>query len=101
MWAASCGCASAWMATAATFPYRIAENAVICTLTLTSKADLKASDMCLVDLDGKQLAGSAARTSEILLHLEIYKACRKQNRAHCHPAHATAYAITGACPLRA
>jgi L-fuculose-phosphate aldolase len=80
--------------------YRIAENAVICTPTLTSKADLKASDMCLVDLDGKQLAGSAARTSEILLHLEIYKAVPEAKACvHCHPAHATAYAITGRTPI--
>jgi L-fuculose-phosphate aldolase len=80
--------------------YRIAENAVICTPTLTSKADLKASDMCLVDLDGKQLAGSAARTSEILLHLEIYKAVPEaKSCVHCHPAHATAYAITGRVPI--
>jgi L-fuculose-phosphate aldolase len=80
--------------------YRIAENAVICTPTLTSKADLKACDMCLVDLDGKQLAGSAARTSEILLHLEIYKAVPEAKACvHCHPAHATAYAITGRVPI--
>jgi L-fuculose-phosphate aldolase len=80
--------------------YRIAENAVICTPTLTSKADLKASDMCLVDLEGKQLAGSAARTSEILLHLEIYKAVPEAKACvHCHPAHATAYAITGRVPI--
>ncbi len=80
--------------------YRIAENAVICTPTLTSKADLKASDMCLVDLNGKQLAGSAARTSEILLHLEIYKAVPEAKACvHCHPAHATAYAITGRVPI--
>lgn len=80
--------------------YRIAENAVICTPTLTSKADLKTSDMCLVDLSGKQLAGSAARTSEILLHLEIYKAVPEAKACvHCHPAHATAYAITGRVPI--
>jgi L-fuculose-phosphate aldolase len=80
--------------------YRIAENAVICTPTLTSKADLKTTDMCLVDLDGKQLAGSAARTSEILLHLEIYKAVPEaKSCVHCHPAHATAYAITGRVPI--
>jgi L-fuculose-phosphate aldolase len=80
--------------------YRIAENAVICTPTLTSKADLKTADMCLVDLDGKQLAGSAARTSEILLHLEIYKAVPEAKACvHCHPAHATAYAITGRVPI--
>lgn len=79
--------------------YRIAGDAVICTPTLCSKADLTPQDMCLVDLDGNQLAGGRARTSEILLHLEIYKAVPEAKAVvHCHPPHATAYAITGRVP---
>ncbi len=79
--------------------YRIGENTVICTPTLTSKADLTADDMCLVDLTGKQLAGSRPRTSEILMHMEIYKAVPEaKGVVHCHPIHATAYAITGRVP---
>jgi L-fuculose-phosphate aldolase len=55
--------------------------------------------MCLVDLDGNQLAGNRGRTSEILLHLEIYKAVPEAKAVvHCHPPHATAYAITGHVP---
>src|ERR1017187_10074950 len=45
--------------------YRIGPNAVICTPTLMSKADLRPEDLCLVDLEGKQLAGCRPRTSEI------------------------------------
>jgi len=79
--------------------YRIAEDAVICTPTLVSKADLQPEDLCLVDLAGNQLAGGKARTSEILLHLEIYKSVPEAKAvAHCHPPHATAYAITGRIP---
>ena len=53
----------------------------------------------MVDLEGNQLAGSAARTSEIFLHLEIYKAVPEaKGVVHCHPPHATAYAITGRVP---
>src|SRR3954449_12906642 len=37
--------------------YRIGPNAVICTPTLTSKFDLRPQDMCMVDPEGKQLAG--------------------------------------------
>jgi L-fuculose-phosphate aldolase len=78
---------------------RLTAEAVICTPTLVSKADLKPSDMCLVDLSGNQLAGGRARTSEILLHLEIYKSVPEAKAVvHCHPAHATAYAITGRVP---
>lgn len=78
---------------------RIGEDAVICTPTLLSKADLKPEDLCLVDLEGNQLAGALPRTSEVFLHLEIFKNV-SQARAvvHCHPPHATAYAITGHVP---
>lgn len=79
--------------------YRIGPNAVICTPTLVSKADLTPDDLCMVDLEGNQIAGKRARTSEIFLHLEIYKAVPEAKAAvHCHPAHATAYAITGRVP---
>ena len=79
--------------------YRIAPDAVLCTPTLVSKADLKPEHLCLVDLAGNQLAGGKPRTSEILLHLEIYKAVPEAKAVvHCHPPHATAYAITGRVP---
>jgi L-fuculose-phosphate aldolase len=79
--------------------YRIGPNAVICSPTLLSKADLRPQDLCLVDLEGKQLAGGRPRTSEILMHLEIYKeVADAKGVVHCHPPHATAYAITGRVP---
>lgn len=79
--------------------YRIGRNEVLCTPTLVSKYDLTPDDICLVDLEGKQIAGKRPRTSEILLHLEIYKAVPEAKACvHCHPPHATAYAITGRVP---
>jgi L-fuculose-phosphate aldolase len=79
--------------------YRISQNEVICTPTLVSKADLTPEDLCMVDLEGNQIAGTKPRTSEIYLHLEIYKAVPEAKAAvHCHPPHATAYAITGRVP---
>jgi len=79
--------------------YRIGPNEVICTPTLVSKFDLTPEDLSLVDLDGNQVAGVRPRTSEIFLHLEIYKAVPEAKAAvHCHPPHATAYAITGRVP---
>ncbi|MFZ1085064.1 MAG: class II aldolase/adducin family protein [Terracidiphilus sp.] len=79
--------------------YRIGPNEVICTPTLISKYDLTPEDLCMVDLEGTQIAGSHPRTSEILLHLEIYKAVPEASSCvHCHPPHATAYAITGRVP---
>jgi L-fuculose-phosphate aldolase len=53
----------------------------------------------MVDLEGKQIAGTRPRTSEILMHLEIFKEVPEaKGIVHCHPAHATAYAITGRVP---
>ena len=79
--------------------YRIGPNEVLCTPTLVSKYDLTPEDLCLVDLEGNQIAGTKPRTSEIFLHLEIYKAVPEAKSAvHCHPPHATAYAITGRVP---
>ncbi|MDR3737760.1 MAG: class II aldolase/adducin family protein [Terracidiphilus sp.] len=79
--------------------YRIGPNEVLCTPTLVSKYDLKPEDISLVDLEGNQIAGSKPRTSEIFLHLEIYKAVpQAKSCVHCHPPHATAYAITGKVP---
>jgi L-fuculose-phosphate aldolase len=79
--------------------YRIGPNEVLCTPTLVSKYDLTPEDLSLVDLDGNQIAGTKPRTSEIFLHLEIYKAVPEaKSCVHCHPPHATAYAITGKVP---
>jgi L-fuculose-phosphate aldolase len=79
--------------------YRIGPNAVICTPTMLSKGDLTREDFCMVDLEGNQIAGGRPRTSEILMHLEIYKAVPEAKSVlHCHPPHATAYAITGRVP---
>jgi L-fuculose-phosphate aldolase len=76
--------------------YRIGENEVLCTPTMVSKGYLKPDDICKVDLTGKQLAGRRKRTSEVLLHLEIYKLDPNvKSVVHCHPPHATAFAVAG------
>jgi L-fuculose-phosphate aldolase len=79
--------------------YRIGPNEVICTPTLISKYDISPDDLCMVDLEGNQIAGVQKRTSEIFLHLEIYKAAPEVKSAvHCHPPHATAHAIVHRAP---
>jgi L-fuculose-phosphate aldolase len=74
--------------------YRVGENEVLCSPTMICKGFMKHEDICMVDLDGKQLAGTKKRTSEILLHLTIMKH-RPDVKAvvHCHPPHATAFAV--------
>jgi L-fuculose-phosphate aldolase len=78
---------------------RLGSRYLLCTPTLLSKGDLEPADICLSDLEGKILAGERSRTSELLLHLEIYKA-NPHARAvvHCHPPYATAFAIAGTPP---
>jgi L-fuculose-phosphate aldolase len=60
------------------------------------KGFMKPEDMCVVDYEGKQLRGTRKRSSEILLHLAVYKH-RPDVKAvvHCHPPHATAFAVAG------
>jgi L-fuculose-phosphate aldolase len=73
---------------------RLNESEVLCTPTMCCKGFLKPEDICLVDMEGNQLAGCKQRSSEALLHLEIMKARPDiQSVVHCHPPHATAFAI--------
>lgn len=73
---------------------RVGENQVLCTPTMICKGFMKPDDLCMVDMEGRQIAGTRKATSEIKLHLAIMKA-RPDIRAvvHCHPPHATAFGI--------
>ena len=53
--------------------YRLNEKEVLCTPTMVSKGFMKPSDLCIVDMEGNQLAGNRKRSSEVLLHLTIMK----------------------------
>lgn len=73
---------------------RVDENTVLCTPTLHCKGFMTPEDICTVDMTGKQVAGKRKRTSEVLLHIEIYKQRPKvKSVVHCHPPHATAFAV--------
>lgn len=75
---------------------RVGENEVLCSPTMICKGFMKPEDICAVDLNGDQIAGTRKRTSEVLLHLAIMKH-RPDVKAvvHCHPPHATAFAVAG------
>ncbi len=75
---------------------RLNDREVLCTPTMVCKGFVKSSDLCVVDYEGKQVRGTKKRTSEILLHLAIYKHRPDvQAVVHCHPPHATAFAVAG------
>ena len=55
---------------------------------------LDEESVCVLDLDGKQLAGTYPRTSEFFLHQAIYRACPEKNAViHSHCPFLTAYAL--------
>ncbi|HTN03950.1 MAG TPA: class II aldolase/adducin family protein, partial [Planctomycetaceae bacterium] len=73
---------------------RVGENEVLCSPTMICKGFMTPDDICAVDMEGGQIAGKRKRTSEVLLHLAIMKN-RPDVKAvvHCHPPHATAFAV--------
>ncbi|MFO0959921.1 MAG: class II aldolase/adducin family protein [Isosphaeraceae bacterium] len=74
--------------------FRMSDDRVLCSPTRVSKGFMKPDDLCIVDMDGNQVSGKRKRSSEILLHLTIMKH-RPDIRScvHCHPPHATAFAV--------
>ncbi len=73
---------------------RLNDREILCTPTMVSKGYMKPDDICKVDYEGKQLAGTKRRTSEVLLHLAVYKQRPDVHGVvHCHPPHATAFAV--------
>jgi len=78
---------------------RVSDDLVLCTPTLISKGFMQPADMCLIDLEGRQVAGTKKRTSEALTHLGIMKRQPKARACvHAHPPHATAFAVASVVP---
>jgi L-fuculose-phosphate aldolase len=74
--------------------FRVSDKEVVCTPTGVCKGFLKPDDLCVCDMEGKQIGGHRKRTSEIMLHLAIMKERPEvKSVVHCHPPHATAFGI--------
>ena len=83
------------------FSVRVGDNLILCTPTMISKGFMKPEDMCLVDMEGRQLAGVRKRTSEVLTHIGIMKRQpAAKSCCHAHPPTATGFAIAGVAPDR-
>lgn len=75
---------------------RLTDDLLLATPTGCSKFLLHASDMVIVDLDGNQLSGTRRVTSEIDMHLTIYRMRNDVGAVvHAHPPTATAFASSG------
>jgi L-fuculose-phosphate aldolase len=76
---------------------RLPNDVILCTPTQICKGFMKPGDLCTVDLTGKPLSGKRRPTSEILMHLEVYRGDPSANAVvHCHPPHATAFGLARA-----
>ena len=82
--------------TAGNLSVRLSDDMILATPTGMSKFLLRASDMVLVDLDGHKMGGSRNVTSEIGMHLAIYRRRPDiQAVVHAHPPIATGFASCG------
>lgn len=75
---------------------RLDDSRILCSPTLQCKGFMQPDDICTVDLDGNHIAGQKRPTSEIRLHLEVYR--RRDDVGsviHTHPPHVTAFAVCG------
>jgi len=83
-------------ATDGSLSVRLDERRILATPTGMSKGWLRPADMVIVDPAGRQIAGRRHVSSEISMHLLIYK-LRPDVRGivHAHPSMATGFAAAG------
>ncbi|MFZ1917852.1 MAG: class II aldolase/adducin family protein [Terriglobales bacterium] len=75
---------------------RLDEERVLVTPTCISKGRMRPGDMVVVDMDGKRLRGTRRVSSEIGMHLLIYRLRPEvQGIVHAHPPTATGFAASG------
>ena len=78
---------------------RLPDGNILCTPTNMSKGFLEESDLVLLDLEGNQIEGARKPSSEVKMHLQIYKDNPKvMGVVHAHPTFATCYAVAGKAP---
>ena len=72
------------------------DNRLLATPTGVCKGFLKPEDLVITDLEGKQISGDMKVSTEILMHVIVYKH-RQDVTAICHghPTYATAHAVAG------
>lgn len=75
---------------------RLGAERILTTPTLMSKGMMTPDDMVITDLTGRPVSGSRKPSSEIGMHLLIYRLRPEVNAVcHAHPPTATGYAAAG------
>ncbi len=75
---------------------RLDDDRILCTPTGVCKGMMQPEDLIVCDPAGLKLEGSKARTTEIALHIAVYR-LRPDVRSvlHAHPPVATGFAVAG------
>lgn len=75
---------------------RIGDDRVLCTPTGVSKGFLTEDMLAICDMNGKQVSGQLKISSEIGMHLEVYRMRPDiHSVVHAHPPAATGFAVAG------
>jgi L-fuculose-phosphate aldolase len=75
---------------------RLDDGRLLMTPKSVCKGFMDPSMMCITDLDGRKLAGERDPSSEMQMHLEVYRQRPDVNAVvHAHPPIATAFAVAG------
>src|SRR5688500_11052009 len=75
---------------------RLDAGRLLMTPTNVCKGFMDPEMMCITDLEGTKLAGDRNPSSEIQMHLEVYRQRPEiQAVVHAHPPVATAFAVAG------
>lgn len=75
---------------------RLENGNILCTPTLMSKGLMELDDLVIVDPRGNKVSGSRDVSSEVNMHLVIYRNRRDVGAVvHAHPPTATGYAAAG------
>lgn len=74
--------------------WRIADNEVLVTPSGVCKADMTPGMIIKMDMDGNILEGTDKPSSELMIHLRVYRALPDRKAViHAHPIFATAFAV--------
>ncbi len=75
---------------------RVGEGRLLMTPKSVCKGFMTPDMMCVTDLDGKKISGDRDPSSEMLMHLEVYRQRPDVNAVvHAHPPTATGFAVAG------
>lgn len=75
---------------------RLEDGTILTTPTGMSKGMLQPHDLCIVNTEGHRLSGERSPSTELLMHLMIYRLrADVHGIVHAHPPTATGYAAAG------